>query len=186
MTPGRPRCWGVGLSRTGNTSLCAALDILGYDPVLQDPTFEQLRTLEGGCGNNVVLHFKYLDYIFPGSKFVLTTRSVDGWLASSERSHRLNPRPVAGEHERIARRMAIYECVGYDEPTLTAAFHRHHADVRRYFRHRPSDLLELDATAGDGWNLLCPFVGEAEPSVNYPDMNKGVAASAPWTRGAAY
>ena len=38
-----PHCWGVGLARTGNTSFCAALGLLGYSAVQQDPTFEQLR-----------------------------------------------------------------------------------------------------------------------------------------------
>ena len=169
-------CWGVGLARTGNTSFCAALGLLSYERVRQDPRFEDLRDLQGGSGNSVVLHFKYLDYLFPGSKFVLTTRTVGGWLRSMERSQKHNPRAIAGEHERIARRMAIYECVGYDEQTLAAAFHRHDAEVRRYFANRPNDLLELNVAGGQGWEKLCPFLGLPAPQFAFPALNQGFAA----------
>jgi hypothetical protein len=171
-----PHCWGVGLARTGNTSFCAGLQLLGYDRVQQDPTFEALRDLRGGSGNMVVLHFKYLDYVFPGSKFVLTTRSVESWLSSMERSQQHNPRRIAGEHERIARRMAIYESVGYEQQTLADAFERHHAEVRRYFARRADDLLELNVAGGQGWDRLCPFLGVGPPTEAFPALNQGVAA----------
>jgi hypothetical protein len=166
----------VGLARTGNTSLCAALPLLGYERVQQDPSFEALRDLQAGSGNAVVLHFKYLDYIHPGSRFVLTTRPLEDWLRSMEWSQRNNPRPIDGEHARIARRMAIYETVGFDARTLTEAFHRHHADVRRYFATRPHDLLELNIAGGEGWERLAPFLGLDTPTAAFPALNKGVAA----------
>lgn len=172
-----PRCWGVGLVRAGNTSFCEALTLLGYDPVAQSPRFEQLRTLRGGSENGVVLHYKYLDYIFPGSKFVLMTRPLEAWLASMLHAHTADPRPITGQHDRIARRMAIYETVGYDAAILTASFHRHHADVRRYFAGRPNDLLEMDITAGDGWDKLCPFLGVPVPEAAFPRLNAGLAAT---------
>ena len=168
-----PHCWGIGLARTGNTSLCAALERLGYGPVRQDPAFEALRALHGGSGNTVVLHFKYLDYLFPGSRFVLTTRSLTTWLSSMEHAHRTNPRPIDGEHERIARRMAIYETVGYEPQTLAGAFARHDAEVRRYFARRPGDLLVLDIAGGEGWDRLCPFLGVARPADAFPALNRG-------------
>jgi hypothetical protein len=149
---------------------------LGYEPVQQDPAFETLRTLRGGSGATVVLHFKYLDFVFPDSKFVLTTRSTESWLQSMERSHIHNPHPIDGHHDRIARRMAIYETVGYDEPVLSQSFHRHHAEVRRYFAARPDDLLVLNVAAGEGWERLCPFLGVPAPTDPFPALNQGVAA----------
>ncbi len=169
-------CWGIGLARTGNTSFCAALALLGYFPVKQDPTFEALRDLRGGSGNTVVLHFKYLDYIFPGSKFVLTTRTVESWLHSMERSHLHNPRPIIGEHGRIARRMALYETLGYEREILADAFERYHSDVRRYFARRPDDLLELNVAGGEDWDRLCPFLGAPQPTEAFPALNQGVAS----------
>jgi hypothetical protein len=71
--------------------------------------------------------------------------------------------------------MAIYEHVGYDAPTLTASFERHHAEIRRYFARRPQDLLELDATAGHDWERLCPFIGASVPSQTYPKLNQSAS-----------
>ncbi len=170
-------CWGIGLARTGNTSFCAALPLLGYGTVTQDPKFEELRDLDGASGNCVVLHFKYLDYLFPCSKFVLTTRAIEAWLRSMEIAHIADPRPIQGQHERIARRMAIYECVDYDEEVLSGAFHRHHTEVRRYFAERPNDLLELDISAGEGWQRLCGFLRLPVPDVPFPMLNQSHSAA---------
>jgi len=168
-------CWGVGLARTGNTSLCAALRLLGFDPVAQDPAFDAMRDLHAACGNTVVLHYKYLDFVFPGSKFILTTRPVRDWLGSMERSHLKNPRPIEGHHDRIARRMAIYETVGYDAEVLTGAYQRHHAELRRYFAKRPQDLLALDIASGEHWDRLCAHLHVARPDFDFPDLNRGFA-----------
>lgn len=170
-----PHCWGIVLARTGNTSLCEARRLLGYASVQQDPAFDALRELEGAAGNTVILHFKYLDFVFPGSRFVLTTRPLRGWLQSMERSHVHNPRPIEGQHERIARRMAIYEAVGCEEGVLSSSFQRHHDEVRRYFAHRPSDLLELNIANGERWERLCPFLGVPQPDFAFPDLNRGLA-----------
>lgn len=169
-------CWGIGLARTGNTSLCAALRALGYDRVAQDPAFDAMPDLQAACGNTVVLHYKYLDFVFPGSKFILTTRPVGDWLRSMERSHLQNPRPIEGQHDRIARRMAIYETVGYDVGVLTEAYHRHHSEVRRYFAKRPHYLLEFNIAGGEQWDPLCACLGVPRPARDFPHLNRGFAA----------
>ena len=72
--------WGIGLGRR----LCDALRILVYVAIAHNPWFEELRSLEGGADNGVTLHYKYLDYKFPSSKFVLTLRKLSDWLPSME------------------------------------------------------------------------------------------------------
>ncbi len=66
------RCWGIGLGRTGTTSLCEAFSTLGYRRVMHNPPFEALQTADAGADNGVTIFYKYLDYIHPGSKFILT------------------------------------------------------------------------------------------------------------------
>ncbi len=51
-------------------------------------------------------------------------------------------------------------------------YYRHHEDVRKYFHNRPDDLLEMDITAGDGWEKLCPFLGLSIPSQPFRESNK--------------
>ena len=106
-TTRRPPCWGIGLGRTGTTSLCQALRILGYNPVGHNPRFEELKSLQGGADNGVTLHFKYLDYKFPGSKFVLTLRSLSEWLPSIEYITAVNPVRSFDEDLPIYRRMTL-------------------------------------------------------------------------------
>ncbi len=170
----RPPCWGIGLGRTGTNSFCRALQILGYERVVHNPVFERLAHLDGGADNGVAIFYKYLDYKFPGSKFVLTTRPLATWLESMEWiSSRSMPVTRANEHA-IVRRMALYETVTFDREKYAAGYERHHADVRRYFRDRPDDLLEMSLVDGDGWDVLCPFLGLPVPSEPFPRLHDRV------------
>lgn len=164
-------CWGIGLGRTGTKSLCEALRILGYAHVEHNPPFERLRELQGGADNGVLLFYKYLDYKFPGSKFVLMLRPLESWLASMEYAAMQFPVQSREDDLPIMRRMTIYESVAFDREKFIATYERHHADVRRYFAKRPKDLLELRLVDGEGWNELCPFLGLPAPSTLFPHLH---------------
>ena len=173
--PQRPPCWGIGLGRTGTTSFCDALRILGYERVRHNPRYDQLKLLEGGADIGVSLFYKYLDYKFPGSKFVLTVRDLESWLASEEYVLSHFPITSRDQDEAIMRRMLLAECVDFDREKLVRAYERHHDDVRRYFARRPGDLLEMNITSGDGWDVLCPFLGLEVPDVPFPSRNSRIA-----------
>ena len=165
------RAWGIGLGRTGTTSFCESLRVLGYKNVVHNPTFEQLATLDGAADNGCTIFYKYLDYKFPGSKFVLLTRDLKPWLDSAEYIH--GHKPIdRSEDVVIMRRMLLYETVTFDRDKFIEAYHRHHQDVRRYFKDRPDDLLEMDITKGDGWEKLCPFLGLPVPEQSFRQANK--------------
>jgi len=170
---GRTPCWGVGLGRTGTNSLCEALRILGYTLIGHNPRFAELSSLEGGADNGVTLHYKYLDYKFPGSKFVLTLRKLCDWLPSIEYITTDHPVRSRDDDLVIYRRMTLYESVTFDKKKFVAAYNRHHADVRRYFANRPHDLLEMNIIEGDGWEKLCPFLGLQLPHTPFPHLNHG-------------
>ncbi len=169
--PARPPCWGIGLGRTGTNSFCAALRVLGYERVAHNPRFEELAGLQGGADNGVLLFYKYLDYKFPGSKFVLTLRDLESWLDSMSFANAQFP-ILSRELDDvpIMRRMLTYETVEFDRDKFAAAYERHHADVRRYFAGRPGDLLEVDFLAGAGWEPLCAFLGLPVPAAPFPRL----------------
>lgn len=167
----RPRCWGIGLGRTGTNSLCNALRLLSYESVQHNPTFEALQNLEGGADDGVLIFYKYLDYKFPGSKFILTLRDLDSWLESMEYAAELFPVVSRDEDIKIMRRMTIYESVGFDREKFIVAYDRHHAGVRQYFAGR-SDLLEMSIVEGEGWEKLCPFLGLPTPNDPFPHAHK--------------
>jgi hypothetical protein len=172
---GLPPCWGIGLGRTGTQSLANAFQILGYRNVKHNPDFEELSTIQAGSDNGVTVFYKYLDYRYPGSKFVLTVRDLESWLTSCEWVLSHVPVDIMTGRVRevtIMRRMLLYEMVAFDRDKAIAAYHRHHADVRRYFADRPEDLLEMRISEGDGWEVLCPFLGVAIPGTEFPHANR--------------
>jgi hypothetical protein len=170
-SPIKYKAWGIGLGRTGTTSFCHALRILGYEKVIHNPTFEELADLDGASDNGCTIFYKYLDYKYPNSKFVLLTRALKPWLDSAEYIHGYTPIDRS-EDLMIMRRMLLYESIVFDRKKFIDAYHRHHEDVRRYFRNRPDDLLEMDITAGDGWEKLCPFLELPIPDVPLAHVNK--------------
>jgi len=166
------RCWGIGLGRTGTTSLCQAFSLLGYKNVVHNPLFHHLREADAGADNGVTIYYKYLDYKYPDSKFVLTLRDVDDWLPSIK--YILDKYPVLSrdDDEPIKRRMLLYEAVAFDEEKFRQAYARHTKNIRAYFKNRPQDLLEMNITAGEGWEKLCPFLGLPVPDASFPYMNQ--------------
>lgn len=162
--------WDLGLPRTGTTTFCQALKLLGYEKVKHNPQFQKLATLEAASDIGCVIFYKYLDYKHPDSKFVLCTRDLESWLDSVQ--FICEKYPSTDKDIAILRRMLLYESVTFDREKFTDAYHRHHEDVRRYFRDRPNDLLEMNLIEGDGWEKLCPFLELPIPDAPFPHSNK--------------
>lgn len=160
----KDRVWGIGLGRTATRSLCEALRTLGYDDVFHVPPFiESVDNVDAAVEGVCISHFRYLDLRFPGSKFILTTRDIDAWLASCERAMADFP------HERIEQknkfynpmirnRSARYGTLEYDRDVLLHRFYQHHYEVVSHFAGRMDQLLILDITKGRAWSKLCDFL----------------------------
>lgn len=162
------KCWCIGLPRTGTTTFCSALKILGYTNIKHDPIFEELKNLDAASDSCVAINYKYLDYVFPKSKFILTTRHPDDWLQSIEYIiNKVNP-----NHERIRRRLTLYDTVDFDEVKFLKAYNRHILEVREYFGDNPNKLLEMDFSKGDGWDMLCQFLELPIPNCPFPHENR--------------
>jgi hypothetical protein len=172
VLPNKPRVWGIGVGRNGTKSLCSALLELGYDRVIHEPHFPQLETADAAVGIECALFYRYLDYRFPGSKFILTVRSLREWLESVK--YILAKYPIHSREENIPifRRMTFASTVDYDEAKLTKAYIRHYEEVREYFAGRSSDLLEVDITVEPSWEKLCAFLGLSPPSAPFPHLNR--------------
>lgn len=168
----RYKCWGIGLGRTGTASLCHALRITGYQRVVHNPLFHQLRDMDAGADNGVTIYYKYLDYKYPNSKFILTVRDIDDWLVSIKYIMERYPVLSRDDDEAIKRRMILYESVSFDYDKFRQAYIRHCNNVRSYFRNRPHNFIEMNIKAGEGWEKLCPFLDVPIPEVVFPYLNK--------------
>ena len=173
----RSKILGIGLSRTGTTSLHSAFEILGLRSIHWLGDYRLLYRWDAATDSNMALAYKVLDVIHPGSKFVLTLRrDLDQWVKSMVfmmqhiRQHHVKFDYPAMDLTKVF--MGLYDTVDdYRPEKIIPAYHQHVRQVRSYFRDRPDDLLEMDITQGDGWEKLCPFLGKPIPSQSFPHTN---------------
>jgi hypothetical protein len=178
----------IGLSKTGTRSLHHALQLLGFHsvhwggpelrtavrrgPEIRAAVERALREgrplledLEQADAYSDILalstNFDVLDRQYPGSKFILTVRALDGWLESRQRHVEANiARRERGEYDG--------EFLQVDLEGWRAEAVEHEARVRAHFAARPDDLLVLDIAAGQGWDPLCRFLGTPVPDDPFP------------------
>ncbi len=186
-----PKVFGIGLSRTGTTSLSMALDALGIDSAhWENPFTREILSdvdfpLFGACTDISVAHvFETLYWAYPNARFIMTTRPLEPWLASMRKLyHALYGTDDFGRlRDRFARDLKINREPGpvgiqmamyFDADGFEAARARYEARVHGFFADKPKDrFLELDLGAGAGWAPLCDFLGKPVPAVPFPWTNK--------------
>ena len=167
------KIFGIGLSRTGTTSLTHALRLVDIN-IIHYPTQSQIFNPDnsGCCDIPVIRFYKELDEKFPNSKFIYTIREKKEWMKSIkahfERHKSSNKNPW-----ELSNRLAIYGRIEFDEKVFSDVYRRHDQDVRKYFSNREQDLLIINICNGDGWNKLLPFINmDTTPSVPFPHTNK--------------
>ncbi len=184
------KVFGIGLSRTATKSLTLALNILGIsvihypnnaatyqDLVTGNYKFSVLKDFQGITDITVVPYYAQLDKLFPGSKFILTTRDRTDWLNSMETHWKNKPivEDVGGDITKIKLRQflraAVYGIHTFDRDRLGYIFDLHHKNVLEYFRDRPEDLLMINICQGEGWDKLCPFLHQPLPTRMFPLMD---------------
>lgn len=181
--PDLPKVFCIGFHKTGTTSLKAALKLLDYritgpnghgDPDIGANVESIARRLvpkyDAFQDNPWPIIYRFLDREFPGSKFILTVRPTDKWIASVSDHF--------GE-KRTNMREWIYGPGRADplgnESVYVERYERHNREVLEYFAGRPEDLLVLDLARDDGWTRLCPFLGHPVPDVPFPWRNAKTA-----------
>lgn len=183
------KVFGLGLSKTGTSSLGEALNLLGVKTIhypYDERTFAELRSgnyrlsllaeFQGIVDIPVVPFYKQLDALYPRSLFILTVREMEAWLRSCEMHWRLmsewqdNFPQFKRFHDFISER--VYGGTEYDCERFRFAYETHERDVRDYFRERRADLLVLDICAGEGWEKLCPFLGCEILDAPFPRANE--------------
>lgn len=174
-----PKVFGIGLNKTGTTTLGECLRTLGFRHapyrfdllhcVQQDrleEIFEYSDLHDSFEDWPWPLLYPELDRRYPSSKFILTTRADSATWFRSLRQHADRNGP--SEFRRI-----VY---GYEMPNGREAEHislyeQHNSDVREYFRTRPRDFLEVCWETGAGWPELCAFLNEDVPAIGFPHVN---------------
>ena len=179
--------FGIGLGRTGTRSLTDALRLMGLNAVHWDDRGAHVMDrwiesdlklpddLDAFIEGPFVRWWRAADRIFPGSRFILTTRDKSAWLESVER-WMARWTPPNGD-EWFNRRLFYWGTTRFHTDLFSSAWDEHHEAVMRYFEGR-DDLLVIDITAmpeADLWLTLSQFVERSVPDAAFPHLNRSKA-----------
>ena len=140
----KKKIFGVGLSKTGQTSLAEAMRLLGYSTIQYPYDLRAIRKRDCSLDITVSMRYKELDKKFPGSKFILTTRDFDSWIKSMRNHYRRFP--ASRRHKRtLVFRQRFWGTIHFNTYTMTRRYYEHQADVYHYFKDRKKDLLVITA-----------------------------------------
>ncbi len=193
MTPDKApafgaKVFGIGLSKTGTTSLYAALMQLGIRTVTyrhleanglddwREGAFatDYLADVEAATDTPIPIYFRELDEMYPGSKFILTERPLLPWLESLGTQFINRTKEVKGFRRDL--RFATYGIAGFNAMRFARIATEHSDAVRAHFAGRPQDLLVLNLFDDEGWPELCRFLGHPVPKTPFPNVKPGFRA----------
>lgn len=176
------KVFGIGLSKTGTTSLARALEILGYKTRdylgvsryttgdLSSLNLQELDENDAFTDTPIPSFYKQLDARYPNSKFILTTRDIDDWLKSCKKQFKESLAAKSNE-ATIQLHTDLYDCFVFDPEKYANGYNRFVNGVLNHFKDRPQDLLVIDICGGEKWELLCNFLGKPVPDIPFPLTN---------------
>ena len=180
------KVFGIGFHKTGTSSLGEAFRVLGYrvtgpngvhrkgmdTTMALSIAHELLPKFDAFQDNPWANLFREMDREVPGSRFVMTVRPDEAWL-SSVIGH-------FGPRSTPMREWIYGPGLGSplgNEELYVERYRRHNREVLEHFADRPNDLLVMDITKGDGWELLCPFLGHDVVDAPFPHANPATRRS---------
>ncbi len=183
------KIFGIGLGKTGTRSLAVAAGILGYKKNMHgkgaSTPLEIVRDLQFFGDVVAASRYKFLDYCFPEAKFILTIRDINSWIEScrqmevrrggyTDGNDKFIDGMIATKLDRAYNRFLLFGRVNFNEEDFCKAYYKHLTEVVEHFdKIWESKLLIMDICDGDGWEVLCPFLGCEIPDRFFPHRNRG-------------
>lgn len=165
------KVFGIGLQKTGTTTLGACLAHLGHKKVTyhrrgiwhlrrgQISRLKKIMDQYDAFDDEPWAHcYEIADRLYPDAKFVLTVRkSPERWYES-----------MCKHCDRIPfnqHRKYFFGCImpRRHKNQILAVYNKHIETVKHYFQDRPEKLLILCWENNEGWEKLCSFTGDAVP-----------------------
>jgi hypothetical protein len=193
------KIFGIGLSRTGTTSLTAAFKVLEYRSI-HYPGFyfknlltvkiaeNELENYETLTDVPVAYIFKELDVQYPNAKFILTVRDDESWLKSVRKFFTrpegnsskgrlvdflrcLKPKNKHWRRVYVLRHL-VYGAFKFNDRKYLKGYQRHNAEVQDYFKGRENKLLVVNLIKEENkWDKICAFIGKPIPETAFPHKN---------------
>lgn len=183
---GIDKVFGIGLNKTGTTTLGAALRTLGFERhvghrrgllvEVREGSYDRLFrvTDSNDCFEDwpfPLVYREMLERYGRRARFVLTMRADPFVWIDSLKRHSLRTGP--DNHSRLL-------AYGYAYPHGVETEHidfydRHNAEALAFFREAGAEdqLLRVCWETGDGWPELCRFLGRPIPDAPFPHANSG-------------
>lgn len=186
----KQKVFGIGLSRTGTTTLAAALCTLGLNalhwtnPLTGELIGEaDLHLFDAFTDLPFCTSFEKQFQTFPNAKFIYTTRPIESWLGSFT-AHWQKVHDLDG-FDQIKHAFAsksefhygmhfrdIHFQLFFRHASAVEAYMSYDERVRDFFRgERRERFLEFSVFNGDDWTKLCQFLGKEIPDVPFPFEN---------------
>ena len=177
----------IGMNCSGTTSLCEALNLLGFPSlhlktndgkllksIIQNNLEKKQKLFDpyhknfnGFCDFSGEEFYEQLYYCYPNSKFIFTTRPFADWLKSRIK---LEEDIYHTDHNRHLSKREIF--------ALELRFKTHYfyttENIRSFFQNKPNQFLELKICEGEGWDPLCKFLSVDVSTYAFPYLNKSV------------
>lgn len=176
------KIFGVGLNKTGTTSLKLAFQKLGFDHLDRRPRlfklwqkqkfdviFEHIHEFESFEDWPWPLMVpELLEHFDKEAVFVLTRRKSPLAWVESLKNHSLRTHPIRNPRQAIFGHPYPH---GYEDEFM-AFYEAHLENTRALFSDRPDQLVELCWEEGDGWKELCSFLNVKVPNKPFPHANR--------------
>mmetsp|Transcript_23317 Transcript_23317/g.47302 ORF Transcript_23317/g.47302 Transcript_23317/m.47302 type:complete len:557 (-) Transcript_23317:49-1719(-) len=196
--PVRPKIFGLGLSKTGTTSMSVALAKLGYRSIHNDASLTSFMynpnatvDLTGKYDDvdavfdiPTAAYFRELHAAYPDAKFILTVRSSPTEWYQSFKTYLgsfLYYKWGCAVPERVQRLHDYVYGSRNIQDSWIDAYEDHVADVEAYFHeHAPENLITMNLSNEnpDPWHKLCAFLevtdgpcSDKPTSIEFPRSN---------------
>ena len=174
------KIFGIGLQKTGTTTLGSCLKILGYKHMTyNNEAIVMLREKKLVDLHSIIRKYdsfedepwahsyKHLYSWYPNAKFILTIRKDSEIWFRSMYYH--CQRIKYNQHRRY---FFGFEVPFGNKDNYIAKYEKHNKEVMNFFKDKKSQLLVVCWENGDSWEKLCPFLDKAIPKRNFPHSNK--------------
>lgn len=162
--PKKHKVFVISYGKTGTTSLCHALQELGYRVAgvyshkITNPNFSNLWHHGKNCLNKYdafqdmpwCLFYKELYEKYPNGKFIFLTRDSDKWYESLVKHKNVG---------RSLRNKTFFNTVDIHEnpQTVINAYKMHNENVKTFFKGKINQPLFISVKELD-WKILCSFL----------------------------
>jgi len=195
------KVFGIGMWKTGTTSLEYALGRLGFkhsDNVKQfgdSPTSFLHRNVEAGFiqnGTPATHNYDYDNFSEREAKTLKRTMNKYScftdhpWMWAYKLAYKLHPNAKFILTLRKDDEALALSSLGYrtrhglppstcpiQKENFIIRYRKHNEAVREFFNHNNANYLEVCFENGDGWKEICEFVDKPIPNKAFPHANIG-------------